>query len=255
MPVRMVRRICGTDCYPSLGRTLGTGIPREWIELPPHHCQKHRRLCEETQHRFETMRQSREPHPRPLLKHLLDAWFCPKRFESAALYERLGVLFIKRYVPTGGDYFIRRYGIRIVRIRGNLQSLIHFERYTRGLEAIHEIAFLGFLAFSSRRAILHRTTLLGFTFAVVVYVLLILSPAMLQRYNRLRLWALIGRMRAQRMKVQGLASTESERTPSTLTRRENFPGEYDLIRSREYERVVAMNERTPRACPAHLFCR
>ena len=138
---------------------------------------------------------SYEPHPR--LQHLLDEWFSPKRFESEVLYERLGVLFIKRYVPTGGDFFIRRYGIRIVQIRGTLESLIHFERYTRRLEAIHEIAFLGFFVFSLRRAILHRTTLLDFVFAVVVYVALILSPAVLQRYNRLRVCAAIRRMRAR----------------------------------------------------------
>jgi hypothetical protein len=142
------------------------------------------------------MRQSDESYSSPL-QHLLDVWFSPKRFESEALYERLGVLFIKRYVPTGGDFFIRRYGIRIAQIRGNLQSLIHFERYTRRLEAIHEIVFLGFLIFSLRRAILHRTTLLDLLFAVVVYVVLILSPAMLQRYNRLRVCAVINRMRAE----------------------------------------------------------
>jgi len=129
------------------------------------------------------------------LRHLLDLWFSPKHFESEALYERLGVLFIKRYVPTGGDFFIRHYGIRIANIRGNLESLLHFERYTRRLEAIHEIVFLGFLAFSLRRAILHRTTLLDFAFAVAVFVVLILSPAMLQRYNRLRVCSVIRRIR------------------------------------------------------------
>jgi hypothetical protein len=58
--------------------------------------------------------------PAPLLQRLLDVWFSPKRFESAALYEQLGVLFIKRYVPTGGDFFTQRYGIRIVNIRDTL---------------------------------------------------------------------------------------------------------------------------------------
>jgi hypothetical protein len=130
-------------------------------------------------------------------QRFLDVWFSPKRFESEALYERLGVLFIKRYVPTGGDFFIRRYGIRIAQIRGSLDSLINCERYTRTLEVIHEIAFLGFFTFSLRRAILHHTTLLDFGFAVVVYVVLILSPAMLQRYNRLRVSAVISRMSAQ----------------------------------------------------------
>jgi hypothetical protein len=134
---------------------------------------------------------------RSLLRHLLDLWFSPKRFENETFYERLGVLFIKRYVPTGGDFFIRRYGIRITHIRGSLESLIQFERFTRRLEAIHEIAFLGFLTFSVRRAILRHTTLLDFGFAVIVYVVLILSPAMLQRYNRLRVYAVIKRMGAK----------------------------------------------------------
>jgi hypothetical protein len=156
------------------------------------------------------MRQSNEPHPRPLLQRLLDVWFSPKSFESEVLYERLGVLFIKRYVPTGGDFFIRRYGIRIAHIRGSLESLIHFERFTRRLEAIHEIAFLGFLIFSLRRAILHRTTLLDFAFAVVVYVVLILSPAMLQRYNRLRVCGVISRMGHSRRAIQLERLTETK---------------------------------------------
>jgi len=72
------------------------------------------------------MRQTNQPHPRPFLQRALDVWFSPKHFESEALYERLGVLFIKRYVPTGGDFFIRRYGIRIAHIRDNVESLMRF---------------------------------------------------------------------------------------------------------------------------------
>jgi hypothetical protein len=93
---------------------------------------------------------------RSFLERLQDMWFAPKHFESTARYERLGVLLIKRYVPTGGDFFIRRYGIRIADIRRSLDSLIQFERLTRRLEAIHEIAFLGFLAFSLWRAVTHH---------------------------------------------------------------------------------------------------
>jgi hypothetical protein len=44
------------------------------------------------------MRLSNEPQQGPLFQYLLDVWFSPKRFESTALYERLGVLFIKRHV-------------------------------------------------------------------------------------------------------------------------------------------------------------
>ncbi len=134
---------------------------------------------------------------RSFLERLQDLWFAPKRFESTALYERLGVLLVKKYAPTGGDFFIRRYGIRIVDVRGSLDSLIRFERYTRRLEAIHEIAFLGFVVFSVWRAVTHQTTLLDFGFAIVVYVLLILSPALLQRYNRLRLYPVIRHLAAR----------------------------------------------------------
>jgi hypothetical protein len=37
-----------------------------------------------------------------------DVWFRPKGFESERLYERLGALLIKRYVPTGGDLVMQR---------------------------------------------------------------------------------------------------------------------------------------------------
>jgi hypothetical protein len=117
--------------------------------------------------------------PRSVWERVQELWFAPKRFESTALYERLGVLLVKKYVPTGGDFFIRRYGLRIVDVRGSLDSLIHFERYTRRLEAIHEGVFLGFVGFSLWRAIVHQITRLDFGFAIVVYIILILSPAML----------------------------------------------------------------------------
>ncbi len=131
------------------------------------------------------------PAARSFWERLLDAWFAPKPFETTRMYERMGVLLVKRYAPTGGDYFIRRYGIHIVDVRATLDSLIHFERYTRRLEAIHEIVFLGFVAWSTWRMVVHQTTILGFAFVILVYVLLILSPAFLQRYNRLRLYRVI----------------------------------------------------------------
>ncbi len=137
-----------------------------------------------------------DPTTRSTWRKLQDLWFAPKAFESTRLYEHLGILLVKRYAPTGGDYFIRRYGIHIVDVRGTLDSLIHFERYTRSLEAVHELAFLGFLSWSVWRAAVHQTTLLDLAFAAAVYVLLILSPALLQRYNRLRLYPAIQRLAA-----------------------------------------------------------
>lgn len=126
-----------------------------------------------------------------------DFWFAPKRFESKALYERLGVLLVKRYAPTGGDFVNRHFGITIVDLHGNVDSLIRFERLTRVWEAVHGIAFLGFFTFSLRRAVTRRTSWLDFGFAIVVYLSLILSPALLQRYNRLRVYAVIRRMAAK----------------------------------------------------------
>ena len=135
---------------------------------------------------------------RSFLERLQDVWFAPKPFESTALYERLGVSIIKKYAPTGGDFFIRRFGIRIVDVRGSLDSLIYFERYTRRLEAIHEVVFLAFFGWSLWRLNVHQTTLFDFGVAIVVYLLLILSPAMLQRYNRLRLYPTIRRLAASK---------------------------------------------------------
>ncbi len=139
----------------------------------------------------EAARRYTDPAARSFWERLEDLWFAPKPFESIGLYEHLGVLIVKRYAPTGGDYFIRRYGIRIVDVRRTLDSLIQFERYTRLLEAIHEVVFLGFMAWSIWRAAVHQTTPAALLFGIVVYVLLILSPALLQRYNRLRLYRAI----------------------------------------------------------------
>lgn len=140
-----------------------------------------------------------------ILKRLLDIWFAPKSFETTKLYESFGVLFVKLCVPTGGDFVRRRYGIRIFDLRGNIDSVMRFERGTRKLEAIHVIVFLGFTAWSLWRAIIGRTTFVDFGIAFLVYVVLILSPAMLQRYNRLRAYTVIGRMRARQARGLGNA--------------------------------------------------
>ena len=124
-----------------------------------------------------------------------DVWFAPKCFESPGLYERLGVLWIKRSVPTGGDFVRKNYGVRVIAIKSTTQSLLTFEHRTRVYEAIHVVVFLAFLLFSIWQLLSGRTTGVGFVLACVVYVLLILSPVLLQRYNRLRVYEAIGRMR------------------------------------------------------------
>jgi hypothetical protein len=137
-----------------------------------------------------------------LLQHRVwDFWFAPKRFESPQLYERVGVLWIKRYVPTGGDYFRKKYGVRVIDIKSNIESLLKFEQRTRFYEAIHLGAFLAFLLFSIWQLVSGRTNGIGFVIACVVYVLLILSPVLLQRYNRIRVYKAIRRMRKKQVSL------------------------------------------------------
>src|SRR6266536_6486120 len=78
-------------------------------------------------------------------RDFLDAWFRPKRFETEHLYERLGALLLKRYMPTGGDLvmqLVRRHhpDFRLFD-RAIPDSLRRFERWTRVAEAIHLIGF------------------------------------------------------------------------------------------------------------------
>ena len=68
-------------------------------------------------------------------------------------------------------------------------------------EAIHLVAFLAFLFFSIWQLASGRTTGMGFVLACVVYVLLILSPVLLQRYNRLRVYEAIRRMRKKQVSL------------------------------------------------------
>ncbi len=135
-----------------------------------------------------------------LLQHRAwDFWFAPKRFESPQLYERLGALWIKRYVPTGGDYFRKKYGVRVIDIKSNIKSLLKFEERIRLYEVIHLGAFIAFLLFSIWQLVSGRTTGMGFVIACEVYVLLILSPVLLQRYNRIRVCEAIRRMRQKQV--------------------------------------------------------
>ncbi len=124
-----------------------------------------------------------------------DVWFRPKYFESERLYERLGALLIKRYVPTGGDLVMRRLrrnhpGRRWV--TSGFQSLWKYERKTRLNESIHLIGFIGFTVLAARKFASGSLTVLGLTFALALNLIFGLWPVVLQRYNRLRLYRAMG---------------------------------------------------------------
>ncbi len=120
-----------------------------------------------------------------------DLWFRPKQFESERLYERLGALLIKRYVPTGGDLVMGRLrrnhpGRRWV--TSGFQSLWKYERKTRLNESIHLIGFIGFTVLVARKFASGSLSALGLAFALILNLIFGLWPVVLQRYNRLRLY-------------------------------------------------------------------
>jgi glycosyl-4,4'-diaponeurosporenoate acyltransferase len=127
---------------------------------------------------------------------ILDSWFRPRGFESERLYERMGALVIKRYVPTGGDLIMRR--IRRDHperrwVTANPQSLCRYERRTRLNESIHLIGFVGFIGLTLDKFVTGSLTALGLAVALALNLMLGLWPIVLQRYNRLRLYRAIQR--------------------------------------------------------------
>jgi len=128
------------------------------------------------------------------LSGALDVWFRPKGFESERLYEQLGALLIKRYVPSGGDLIMHRLrrnhpGRRWV--TPSLEFLRRYERTTRLNESIHLIAFVGITVLAAERFVSGSLTAFGSTVAMTLNLLFGLWPVVLQRYNRLRLYRAI----------------------------------------------------------------
>lgn len=129
---------------------------------------------------------------------MFDIWFRPKTFESERLYERLGALLLKRYVPTGGDLVmqrLRRHHPERRWLSSSLQSLCHYERRTRLNESIHLVGFLGFTVLIAIKFASGSLTAFGVTVALSLNLMLGLWPVVLQRYNRLRLYRAISARR------------------------------------------------------------
>ena len=125
---------------------------------------------------------------------IFDFWFQPKWFESERLYERLGALVLKRYVPTGGDLVmqrLRRHHPERRWVTVSLQSLRSYEARTRLNESIHLIGFIGFTALATTKFASGALTTFGLATAMGLNLFLGLWPIVLQRYNRLRLYRAI----------------------------------------------------------------
>ncbi len=127
---------------------------------------------------------------------VFDVWFRPKGFESERLYERLGALVVKRYVPTGGDLVMRRLRRDHPERRwvtSSLKSLCLYERRTRLNESVHLIGFTVFSILAASKFASGSLTAFGLTVALVLNLILGLWPIVLQSYNRLRLYRAIHR--------------------------------------------------------------
>ena len=127
---------------------------------------------------------------------VFDVWFRPKDFESERLYERLGALILKRYVPTGGDLIMRRLRRDHPERRwvtSSLKSLCVYERRTRLNESIHLVGFTAFTILAASKFASRSLTAFGLMIALVLNLILGLWPVVLQRYNRLRLYRAIHR--------------------------------------------------------------
>src|SRR6266511_1319058 len=125
-------------------------------------------------------------------RDFLDVWFRPKQFETEHLYERLGALLLKRYVPTGGDLVMqlvrRRYPQFSLFDPASPESLRRLERGTRVAEAVHLVGFVGFSAPAVRRFSDGSLSRAGLGAALVMNLTFGLWPVVLQRYNRLRVY-------------------------------------------------------------------
>jgi hypothetical protein len=145
-------------------------------------------------------------------------WFRPKHFESKRLYERLGALVIKRYVPTGGDLVmrhLRRNHPERRWVTSSLRSLWQYERRTRLNESIHLIGFVGFTVLIASKFASGSLTVLGLTFALTLNLIVGLWPVVLQRYNRLRVYQAVDTRlhlsdRRQRRQTRARGSSSNE---------------------------------------------
>jgi hypothetical protein len=127
---------------------------------------------------------------------LLDLYFRPKPFERGGrLYERMGVLLLKRLVVWFGPMI----GARRDRPNGyflwdrSAAGIRAFERQTRRSEAVHLIGVvLPVLSIASR--LLGDSSEVGVVVVMSVIFVVNTPLVLLQRYNRARIYRLLERM-------------------------------------------------------------
>lgn len=126
------------------------------------------------------------------LVKLATYWFSLRSFESDRFYEKLGIKFFKKYLPTTGDlvhkHLWKRFGASDNVKPNDLTSLKDYVKSTIACEIAHIIGFILYLPF-----MFHPHGLLV-ALAIIANILVNIYPIMLQRYNRGRLLRTIPRL-------------------------------------------------------------
>lgn len=137
-------------------------------------------------------------HPR--VNKLAEKWFRPRSFESESLYRKLGVVFFKEHNPFTGDPAIRRKRLNSpVTIRPRGEFLRDVESETRRNEAVHVIGLIGLSLVMGMDSVIGNiqsmVLLFGLNSVLNIY------PIMQQRYNRIRVQKVFGRISDRKVQV------------------------------------------------------
>lgn len=132
---------------------------------------------------------------------VLDAWFDPKSFEqNPGLYEKLGVRKFREYIEIKDVLLARLTWRKVVEDEAqeklnNISTLKDFESFTRLCEVGHLVSF-GLMT-AALGIFLQSGSITGAVFVAGINTLMNIYPIMLQRYNRVRLYRVIRKMKGE----------------------------------------------------------
>lgn len=133
-----------------------------------------------------------------LRRRIPESYWEPKFFErrdNASFYEKFGIRFFKKYLPTSGDLVRRLSSMHRNTLAGGSseeagdRSLLGYELWTRKNEAAHLVGGLGMAALALFPGVSTPSILL----IQLGNLLINVYPVLLQRYNRARLYNALDR--------------------------------------------------------------
>lgn len=153
-------------------------------------------------------------------KKIPESYFTPKLFErknEASFYEKFGIRFFKKYLPTSGDLvrrltpmFKNSLAGGVNEVRGDSRFLSH-EYFTRKNETAHLLsaaATLGFL-------FIPGVTITSHVCIQLINVVVNVYPVLLQRYNRARIYNALDR----RLEIRQQHSVDNEKEDTAISMR------------------------------------